>query len=131
MHASTAIGRPARLLDDESAYREILARFVDGRLDATDFLAGFLHLWRRDAATASRPSAQADPPARDQTALYAVLDAVNALCEAYARALVPDGGYRVSEEQFRKEILCLVSGQSIDRHAGCVRDSIHSSHDVS
>jgi hypothetical protein len=84
-----------RLLRDEQAYRRILVDFVAQRLSAAAFIARFRHLWRGAL--------------HDQTGFYGLLDSVNTLCETFAHNLPSGCGYRVSEEQFRKEVQSLVS----------------------
>ena len=43
---------------------------------------------------------------------YGVLASINGLCVAYSNSLAPSRGYRVSEEQFRKEVQSLALTES-------------------
>ena len=93
-----------KLLRDEQAYRQIVDDFVARRLDAGHFILRFRRLWDCDRAEGVE-GVRAMQRARPGLAgLYGFLDSVSALCTAYGRCLPADGGYRVSEEQFRKEI---------------------------
>ena len=93
-----------RLLRDEQAYRQLLNDFVGLRLDTSTFLARWRHLWQCDGAEGIDGVIAMKGAAPGQAGLYGLLDSVDTLCESYARS-VPDGcGYRVSAEQFRKEI---------------------------
>ncbi|MEO6531959.1 MAG: hypothetical protein ABIO06_00130 [Pseudolysinimonas sp.] len=92
-----------RLLRDEQQYLRILDDFVARRLDATGFIAGFRHLWRCDGADGI-DGFLASKGISEQGGLYGLLDTVNALCETYEHNLPSGSGYRVSEEQFRKEV---------------------------
>ena len=98
-----------RLLHDEQAYRRVLGDFVASRLDAGAFILRFRHLWKCDgvAGVDRVPAIPGTVPA--QPGLYGVLDSVNALCATYTRGLPPGCDYRVSEEQFRKEVGSLTS----------------------
>ena len=98
-----------RLLRDEQAYRQVLDDFVAQRLDARHFILRFRKLWDCDRAEGVEgvlAMQRADP---GLAGFYGFLDSVSALCATYMRNLPPGGGYRVSEEQFRKEIEGMVS----------------------
>ena len=93
-----------KLLRDEQAYRQILDDFVARRQDARDFVRGFRTLWdgdRADSVARVREMQRGEP---GSAGLYGFLDSVSELCTAYMHCLPADAGYRVSEEQFRKEI---------------------------
>jgi hypothetical protein len=95
---------PARLIQDERPYAAVVRLFVDRHIGAAEFLARFAHLWHCDGSEGIFGREAIIPMTRAETALYGTLDALNELCEVYWSSL-PDGcGYRVSEEQFRKEI---------------------------
>lgn len=93
-----------RAIRDEQDYFLILGDFVAGRVSAALFVPRFRHLWQcggGDGIDIAR--AKVDISAKDG-GLYGLLEGIHILCETYARNL-PDGrGYRVSEEQFRKEV---------------------------
>jgi hypothetical protein len=95
---------PARLIQDERPYVDLVRRFVDRRIGAAEFLSGFAHLWRCDGAEGLFRGRAIVPMTRAEASLYGTLDALNELCEFYWRSLPAGCGYRVSEEQFRKEI---------------------------
>jgi len=92
-----------RLLEDENAYREVIADFVDCRLSAERFVPRFRHLWNCDRTLCA--DVAANPP--DRAGVYGLLDGVNTLCDTYSDALGAGMAYRVSAEQFRKEVDCL------------------------
>ena len=93
--------RPIR---DEQAYFRILDDFVARRVSAAVFMPRFQHLWQCDGADGIDSVVATTHVADDHAGLYGLFAAINALCETYAYNL-PDGrGYRVSEEQFRKEV---------------------------
>ncbi len=98
-----------RLLRDEQAYRLILAEFVAQRLSAAAFIARFRHLWQCDGAEGIDSVLATSGALHNQTGLYGLLDSVNALCETFADNQPSGCGYRVSEEQFRKEVESLMS----------------------
>jgi len=98
-----------RLLRDEQAYRRILVDFVAQRLSAAAFIARFRHLWQCDGAAGIDSALAMRGALHDQTGFYGLLDSVNTLCETFAHNLPSGRGYRVSEEQFRKEVQSLVS----------------------
>jgi hypothetical protein len=91
------------LIHDQRAYERVLKSFVAGGVPASSFISCFARLWKRDGAPIDS-HAEAGSQAAAEPGFYGRMDAVNALCEDYTSCL-PDGcGYRVSEEQFRKEI---------------------------
>ena len=93
-----------KLLRDEQAYRQIVDDFVARRQDARSFVLHFLRLWDGDRAEGVDDVLEMQHAESGLTGLYGFLDSVGALCTTYRRCLPEDGGYRVSEEQFRKEI---------------------------
>ena len=97
-----------RLLRDEQAYLRVVDDFVAERTGACAFIPRFQHLWRCDCAQGI-DAATAAATRADRAGLYGVLDSVNELCADYAGSLPPGQGYRVSEEQFRKEIESLTA----------------------
>jgi hypothetical protein len=98
-----------QLIRDERSYAESVEGFLKRRMNASEFLARFSHLWRCDRADAVVVGDAAVPMTHAESQLYGVLDSMNGLCETYYRCLSPGCGYRVSEEQFRKEIQRLAS----------------------
>jgi len=98
-----------RLLRDEQAYRLILVEFVAQRLSAAAFIARFRHLWQCDGAEGIDSALAMSGALHNQTGFYGLLDSVNTLCETFAHNLPSGCGYRVSEEQFRKEVESLVA----------------------
>jgi len=98
-----------RLIRDEQAYRRILADFVAQRLSAAAFIASFRHLWRCDGSEGIDSVLAMSGGPHNQSGFYGLLDSVNTLCETFAHNLPSGCGYRVSEEQFRKEVESLVS----------------------
>jgi hypothetical protein len=98
-----------RLLRDEQAYRRILDDFVAQRLSAAAFIARLRHLWRCDGAEGIDSVVATSGDRLGQAGFYGVLDAVHTLCETYATNLPSGHGYRVSEEQFRKEVESLTA----------------------
>ena len=92
-----------RLIRDERAYRRVLESFLGRRASARLFIARFSHLWRCDGAPLAC-GADATPAFGAEPGFYGLMDTINSLCEAYAGSLADGCGYRVSEEQFRKEI---------------------------
>lgn len=97
----------------QRAHLAVLDDFVAGRTSAAAFIARFEDLWRRDAVGAFDVDDGSPVAGRDvggAAGLHGILGSVESLCASYAQSL-PDGcGYRVSEEQFRKEIESLTSG---------------------
>jgi hypothetical protein len=88
------------LIRDEQAYFRMLDDFVARRVAAAVFIARFQHQWQGDGADdPATPGA-----ATDRAGLYGVLDSIATLCATYAHNLPSGCGYRVSEEQFRKEV---------------------------
>ena len=98
-----------KLLKDEQAYRQIMDDFVAKRLDARDFILRFQKLWDCDRAEGVDGVLAMQHAESGLAGLYGFLDSVSALCSTYGHCLPADGGYRVSEEQFRKEIEAMVS----------------------
>lgn len=98
-----------KLLRDEKAYRQVADDFVARRLDARDFIAHFQKLWDCDRAEGVTGVLAMQRAMSGLPGLYGVLDSVSALCSTYVRNLPPGAGYRVSEEQFRKEIEAMLS----------------------
>ena len=107
-----------RLLQDEQAYLRVVNDFVEERLKAVTFIPRFQHLWRCDGAAALDGALAAGGHRDDQARLYGVLDSVNDLCADYTGSLPSGHGYRVSEEQFRKEVESLTSSLRA-RNIGC------------
>ena len=98
-----------RLIRDENAYLRVLDDFVAQHVSAAVFMDRFRHLWACDgAAGIDSVLAMSDAP-NNQAGLYGLLDAINGLCETFAHNLPSGCGYRVSEEQFRKEVQSLTS----------------------
>ena len=98
-----------RLIRNERAYIRILDDFAAQRVSASMFVPRFRHLWHLDQAVGI-DSVQPMSGARVNTAgLYGLLDSIDSLCGAYADNLPAGCGYRVSEEQFRKEIESMTS----------------------
>ena len=93
-----------RLLRDEQAYHRLLEDFVAHRVDASAFMRRFQTLWDGDRADGVASVLAMQHAGHGQAGLYGLLDSVSALCATYLRCLPEDCGYRVSEEQFRKEI---------------------------
>ncbi len=98
-----------RLLRDEQAYRQIVDDFVARRQDARNFVLRFRKLWDCDRAEGVDGVLGMQHAKSGLAGLYGFLDSVSALCTTYMRCLPADGGYRVSEEQFRKEIEGMVT----------------------
>ena len=98
-----------KLLRDEQAYRQIVVDFVAKRLDARNFILCFQKLWDCDRAEGVGSVLAMQHAKSGLAGFYGFLDSVSALCTTYGRCLPADGGYRVSEEQFRKEIEGMVS----------------------
>ncbi len=98
-----------KLLQDEQAYRQIVDDFVARRLDAGNFIARFQKLWDCDRAEGIAGVLAMQRAKSGLAGLYGFLDSVGALCATYVRSLSKDCGYRVSEEQFRKEIAGMMS----------------------
>ena len=99
------------LIHDERAYRRVLGNFLACRSSARVFISRFSHLWRCDGAPVAC-SADVTPAFGAEPGFYGLMDTINSLCEEYAGSLAGGCGYRVSEEQFRKEIEALMSGAS-------------------
>jgi hypothetical protein len=104
-----------RLIRDDGAYRRLLDDFVAQRVGAAVFIARFRHLWACDGAQGidSVPATGGAPD--DRPGLPGALEAIGDLCETFARSLAPGCGYRVSEEQFRKEVQGLASALPLAR----------------
>ena len=98
-----------RLIRDELAYRRILDDFVAQRVSAVVFMSRFRHLWECDGAEGVDSVLAMSGAPHNEAGLYGLLDSINTLCETFARNLPSGCGYRVSEEQFRKEIQSLTS----------------------
>ncbi len=98
-----------KLLRDEQAYRQIVDDFVAGRVNARNFVLHFQKLWDCDRAEGVEGVLAMQHAKSGSAGLYGFLDSVSALCTTYTRCLPSDGGYRVSEEQFRKEIEGMLS----------------------
>ncbi len=98
-----------KLLRDEQAYRQIVDDFVAKRIDARNFILRFQKLWDCDRAEGVDGVLAMQRAESGLAGLYGFLDSIGALCATYRRCLPADGGYRVSEEQFRKEIEGMVS----------------------
>lgn len=96
-----------KLIRDEHAYRRVLDKFLDCRSSADVFITRFSHLWQCDCAPIVR-GADAMPTGPAGPGFYALMDSINSLCEEYASSLADGCGYRVSAEQFRKEVESLV-----------------------
>ena len=93
-----------RLVRDEHACLAALDDFVAGRVGAAVFIAHFRQLWQRDRVDGVDGVQAMREGADNAAVLHGLLDSVGSLCATYAQSLAPGGGYRVSEEQFRKEI---------------------------
>jgi hypothetical protein len=96
-----------RLIRDEQAYFRILDDFVARRVGAAVFMARFRHQWQGDGAEGIDSVLAMSAAPHDPGGLHALLEAVESLCTTYAHDLPPGCGYRVSEEQFRKEVASL------------------------
>jgi hypothetical protein len=96
-----------RLIRDEGAYRRVLADFLACRTSADMFILRFFHLWRCDGAPVEDDGG-ATPASVSSPGFYGLMDTINSLCEEYSCTLADGCGYRVSEEQFRKEVGSLV-----------------------
>lgn len=108
-----------RLLHDEQACLRVVNDFVAERLKAATFIPRFQHLWQCDGAKGIDSALATIGDRESQAGLYGVLDSVNDLCTDYASSLPPGRGYRVSEEQFRKEVESLTIAlrpQALCRH---------------
>lgn len=93
-----------RTIRDQQAYFRVLDDFVARRVSAAVFIPCFQHLWRCDGAGGFDGIVAKTHMADDRSGICGLFAAIDALCETYAYNL-PDGrGYRVSEEQFRKEV---------------------------
>jgi hypothetical protein len=93
-----------RRIRDEQAYFRIVDDFVARRVSAAVFIPRFRHLWQGDGPDRIDSAVANTHVADDHAGPYGLFAGINALCETYAYNL-PDGrGYRVSEEQFRKEV---------------------------
>ncbi len=88
------------LIRDEQAYLRMLDDFVARRVAAAVFIARFQHQWQGDGADV--PATPGATP--DRAGLRGLLDSIATLCATYAQTLPSGCGYRVSEEQFRKEV---------------------------
>ena len=100
-----------RLIRDERAYRQVLGNFLGCRSSARVFISRFSHLWRCDGVPLAC-SAGLTPAVGAEPGFHGLMDTINSLCEEYAGSLADGSGYRVSEEQFRKEIEALMSEAS-------------------
>jgi hypothetical protein len=101
-----------RLIQNERAYAELIEAFVEGRASAEEFLPLFSHLWRCDAnghlndgATISMTDAE--------RGFYGAIDSISNLCECYRQSFPAGCGYRVSAEQFRKQLESLASAHPV------------------
>lgn len=93
-----------RLIRDEPVYFRMLDDFVAQRLSAATFIPRFLHQWQCDGAEGIDIVSAMSGAADNQAGLYALLDSINTLCRTYVMNLPSGRGYRVSEEQLRKEV---------------------------
>jgi len=93
-----------RLIRDEQAYFRILDDFVAQRVNAAVFIARFRHQWQCDGAEGVVSVLAMTGASHDRAGLYGLLDSIDRLCRTYERNLPSGCGYRVSEEQFRKEV---------------------------
>ena len=93
-----------RLIRDEEAYFQILDDFVAQRVSASVFIARFRHQWQCDGAEGFDSVLAMSGASHNQAGLYGLLDSIATLCRTYAHNLPSGCGYRVSEEQFRKEV---------------------------
>jgi len=107
------------LIRDEQAYFRMLDDFVAGRVDAAVFIARFRHQWACDGADATAGDPATSGAGADRAGLYGLLDSIATLCATYAHGLPSGCGYRVSEEQFRKEV---ASRADTLPHPGAGRD---------
>ena len=98
-----------RLIRDEEAYFQILDDFVAQRVSASVFIARFRHQWQCDGAEGIASVLAMSGASHNQAGLYGLLDSIDTLCRTYVNNLPSGCGYRVSEEQFRKEVESLVS----------------------
>ena len=98
-----------RLIRDEQAYFQTLCDFVEGRVGAAVFMTRFRHLWDGDGAAGVDSVLAMSAAPNNQAGLYGQLDSIETLCQAFARNLPSGAGYRVSEEQFRKEVRSLAA----------------------
>jgi hypothetical protein len=96
-----------KLIRDERAYRRVLENFLGGRSNALVFISQFSHLWLCDGAVCQIGGRMALAP-DSQPGFYGLMDTINSLCQQYANCLGDGCGYRVSEEQFRKEVETLM-----------------------
>jgi len=96
-----------RLMRDEQACLRILDDFVARRVNAAVFMARFRQQWQCDGAEGldGVPAPGGAPPG--QAAVFGLLESIDGLCSTYAHNLPSGCGYRVSEEQFRKEVASL------------------------
>ena len=102
-----------KLTGDEHACAEVIAGFVQRRLSAREFVPRFARLWRRDGADGTPATTRAVPIRRVESEVCALLDSINDLCETYSRSLPPGCGYRVSEEQFRKQVQAMAATNQV------------------
>ena len=93
-----------RLIRDEEAYFQILDDFVAQRVSASVFIARFRHQWQCDGAEGIASVLAMSGASHNQAGLYGLLDSIDTLCRTYVHNLPSGCGYRVSEEQFRKEV---------------------------
>jgi hypothetical protein len=101
-----------RLISDERAYRRVLGNFVGCRSSAQVFISRFSHLWRCDGAPLGGCSVEVPSAPSTGPGFYGLMDTINSLCEDYSSSLADGCGYRVSEEQFRREIEALMGTTS-------------------
>jgi len=92
----------------ETAYRWLVEEFVCRDLSAPEFLSRFTTLWNHDQLRVDGVEAVPWPRVKGQS--LSALRALHGLCATYSRNLPDGAGYRVSEEQFRREVHCLVDG---------------------
>jgi hypothetical protein len=104
------------LVHDKREYQRALDDFVSGRASASAFIPRFSHLWKCDRAPIDS-STDVGRKAGSTPGFYGLMDAVNTLCETYTRSLPEGCGYRVSEEQFRREVESLVQAKKSLVHA--------------
>ena len=93
-----------RLIRDEQAYFRILDDFVARRASAAVFISRFRHQWQCDGAEGIDSVLAMTGASHNQAGLYGLQDSIDSLCSTYVDNLPSGCGYRVSEEQFRKEV---------------------------
>ena len=92
------------VIHDEQAWFRILDDFVAQRVSAAVFMARFRHRWQCDGAQGMAGVPAMTGASHDRAGLQGLLDSIDGLCRTYAHNLPSGCGYRVSEEQFRKEV---------------------------